>query len=78
MKTTTRYFTATRSRAEEPLNDFVTADCKMRRNISEDSGQRANFDRIMIWNRDIMLAAFVGAQPQVATCFGKSQRSRHR
>jgi len=76
MKTTTRYFTATCSRAEEPSNDFVTADSKMRRHIGKDSGQRADFDRIVIWNRDMMLAAFVSAQPQVAACLPRRSVSQ--
>jgi hypothetical protein len=68
MKTPTHYFAATCSRTEEPLNQYVAPDSKMRRHIRKNSGERADLNRIVIWNRDMMLAAFVSAQPQVATC----------
>jgi hypothetical protein len=38
----------------------------MRRNVAEDAGQRTNFERLMIWYRDVVLAMFIGGQPHVA------------
>lgn len=52
---------------EKPLNQFVTADCKMRSHVIKNSGQCSHFKRIVIGNRDMMLAALSGRQPQMAT-----------
>ena len=51
--------------AEKPLDQFVTADFKMR--VIKNSGQRSHFKRIVIRNRDMMLTALGGRQPQMAT-----------
>ena len=52
---------------EKPLNQFVTADFKMRSHVIKNSGQCSHFQRIVIGNRDMMLAALSGRQPQMAT-----------
>jgi hypothetical protein len=52
---------------EEPLNQFVTANFKMRSHITKNGGQCSHFKRIVIGNRDMMLAALSGRQPQMAT-----------
>ena len=51
---------------EKPLNQFVTADFKMRSHVIKNSGQCSHFQRIVIGNRDMMLAALSGRQPQMA------------
>jgi hypothetical protein len=52
---------------EKPLNQFVTADFKMRSHVIKNSGQCSHFKRVVIGNRDMMLAALSGRQPQMAT-----------
>src|SRR6266699_471926 len=68
MKTPTHYFAATCSRTEELLNQCVAPDSKMRRHIRKNSGERADFNRVVIRNSQMMLATFFRAQPQVAAC----------
>ncbi len=53
------------SSAEKPLNQFVAADFKMRSHIVKNSGQCSHFERVVIRNRDMMLVALAGGQPQM-------------
>jgi hypothetical protein len=39
---------------EKPLNQFVTADSKMRGHIIKNAGQCSHFKRIVVRNRDMM------------------------
>jgi hypothetical protein len=48
------------------LIQFVAADFKVARDVTEDPGQSSHFDRIMVGNRDVMLATVVCGQPQMA------------
>jgi len=50
--------------AEKPLDQFVTADFKMRSHVIKNSGKRSHFKRIVIRNRDMMLIALADGQPQ--------------
>jgi hypothetical protein len=51
---------------EEPPSQFIAGNFKVLSNISKDAGQRAHFDRVVVGNREVMLAMFVCGQPQVA------------
>jgi hypothetical protein len=53
--------------AEKPLDQFVTADFKMRSHVIKNSGQCSHFKRIVVGNRHMMLTALSGRQPQMAT-----------
>jgi hypothetical protein len=53
--------------AEKPLDQFVTADFKMRGHIIKNSRQCSHLKRVVIRNRDMMLTALGGRQPQMAT-----------
>jgi DNA-binding transcriptional regulator LsrR (DeoR family) len=68
MKMSTRHFATIGSRAEEPLDEFITADSKMRSHIAQNSGQRPYFERVVIRNCNVMPATFLGSQAQVAAC----------
>src|SRR2546423_14640227 len=40
---------------------------------AENTGQRSNFDRIMIGNRDVVLSAFAGGQAQMAAALPRDR-----
>src|SRR5256885_6205410 len=45
----------------------------MASHIAENTGQRSNFDRIMIGNRDVVLSAFAGGQAQMAAALPRDR-----
>ena len=49
----TRRFAAIGSRAEEPFDEFITADSKMRSHIAQNSGERPYFERVEIRNCNV-------------------------
>jgi hypothetical protein len=51
---------------EKPLNELVAADLKMGSYVAKNSSQCSHFERVVIGNRDMMLPALAGSQPQVA------------
>ncbi len=50
---------------EQPLNQFLATDFKMRGHATKNPSQCSHSERVVIGNRDMMLAAFPGRQPQV-------------
>src|SRR5207244_5312410 len=62
--------------AEKPLNQFLATDFKMRSHVVENSGQCSHFERVVIRNRDMMLVALAGAQPQMTARFARDRISQ--
>ena len=80
MKSPARHLRVIGSRAEEPLNEFVTADSKMCSHIRKNSGECSHLYSVVIGNRHMMLATFLGGQAQVATCLPRrsiAQAAQH-
>jgi hypothetical protein len=53
------------SSSEKPLQEFVAIELEMFSHISQDARQRADFERAVIWDREVMLAAFNSREPKV-------------
>src|SRR6266513_324160 len=51
--------------AEQPFDQVVAADFKMRGHVVKNSGQCSHFERVVIRNREMMLVVLAGAQPQM-------------
>src|SRR5262249_20394825 len=66
-----RFYASLRSRhcfsAEEPLNQFVTADFEMGSNVSKNCGQCSHLERVVIRNRDMMLVPLSRSQSQMTS-----------
>jgi hypothetical protein len=51
---------------EQPLQELFAVELQMRCHIAEDCRKRADLQRIMRRNGDVMLSRGIGGQPQVA------------
>src|SRR5258706_13445082 len=57
--------TCSRPRAEQFLGQLISGEAEVIGYIAQDAGQRAHPERIVIGNGDMVLAVFLGSQPDV-------------